>query len=297
MALTIPIESTKVVSLQEYIEYIRDHVDPKDEASLLASAPMLKALGNNRTFMCEYLNTQLREWRSFQRGNAWTSQTFVFGRVGPLVVRANIWQPRPTGSRKAESELFFYELGHDHNFGFLTVGYLGSGYWTTVFECDVDRFLGVPGEPAPITFVERTTLPEGKVMYWRPYKDIHSQEEPEEFSISLNLLWNPPGSQLRDQYYFDLNERRVSGVTPGSKNAGRVLMCSLARYLGDDNTASALEDIVAHHPAERVRLTAYQSLAHLAKTDQSLIWSRAVEDKHPVVQRAARAALDGAPKA
>jgi hypothetical protein len=297
MALTIPTETTKVVELQEYIEYIRDEIDPSDEESILASAPMLRALGNNRTFMCEFLNNQLRSWRTFQRGNAWTSQTFVFGRVGPLVVRANIWQPKPKGVRAPESDLFFYELGHDHNFGFLTVGYLGPGYSTLIYECDVDRFVGVPGEEAPISFVERTTLPEGKVMYWRPYKDIHSQEEPEEFSISLNLLWAPPGSQLRDQYYFDLPNKKVSGVTPGSKNAGRMLACSLAKYIGDESTAVTLEEIAAKHPAERVRLSAYESLASIVKADHAAIWTRAAEDEHPIVQRAARAALDATPTA
>jgi hypothetical protein len=295
MALTIPVETKKIITLQEYIEYVQNEIDPKDEESVLASAHMLKALANNRTFMCEYLNKELKAWRQFQRGNAWTSQTFVFGRVGPLVVRANIWQP--PALREAEKDLFFYGLAHDHNFAFLTVGYLGPGYATTIYECDVDNFVAVPGDEAPISFIEHTTLPEGKVMYWRPYKDIHSQEEPQEFSVSLNLLWSNPGSQLRDQYYFNLENKRVQGVTPGSKNAGRMLVCSLAKYLGDDETMSALDEIAAKHPAERVRASAYDSLAHLAKTDAPVVWSRALNDAHPVVRNAAKSALETAPNA
>ena len=34
---------------------------------------------------------------------------------------------------------FFYHVPHDHNFSFLTVGYLGPGYWSEYYEYDYER--------------------------------------------------------------------------------------------------------------------------------------------------------------
>ena len=41
---------------------------------------------------------------------------------------------------------FFYHVPHDHNFSFLTVGYLGPGYWSEYYEYDYGEVVGMPGE-------------------------------------------------------------------------------------------------------------------------------------------------------
>jgi hypothetical protein len=65
------------------------------------------------------------------------------------VLRANFWPAREDPVVRASGPAaFFYDLPHDHNFPFLTYGYLGPGYWSDYFEYDVDALAGVPGEDA-----------------------------------------------------------------------------------------------------------------------------------------------------
>ena len=53
---------------------------------------------------------------------------------------------------------FFYHIPHDHNFSFLTVGYIGPGYWSDYYEYDHDSVLGAPGEEAAQPPLRRRTL-------------------------------------------------------------------------------------------------------------------------------------------
>jgi hypothetical protein len=48
MAVTLDADTQQVITLDEYVDFISREVDADDEASILASAPMLRALANNR---------------------------------------------------------------------------------------------------------------------------------------------------------------------------------------------------------------------------------------------------------
>ena len=102
---------------------------------------------------------------------------------------------------------FFYDLPHDHNFSFLTVGYLGPGYWSDYYEHDGDAHAGLDGEPVELRFVERSRLSEGRVLLYRAHRDIHVQRPPDSFSVSLNILAADPGQHWRTQYRFDIDTR------------------------------------------------------------------------------------------
>src|SRR5689334_21034290 len=152
MALTIACETDEVLDLEEYIAYVQDKVDIRDEDSLADSAIKLRQLANNRDLVVDRINRDLNDWTSFQEENSYTSQTVMLGRGKEFYIRANMWLPPAKFSQDQEwqDRLFFYRVPHDHNFSFLTVGYLGSGYQTTIWEYDRTGVKGEPGEQVPL---------------------------------------------------------------------------------------------------------------------------------------------------
>ena len=93
MAISLNIDTNEVIGLEDYKEYVRSSIDPGDQDSVLASAVKLKALANNRLFLVERVNDELKNFRDFQLDNNHTAQTIMFGRVGAFSIRANIWTP------------------------------------------------------------------------------------------------------------------------------------------------------------------------------------------------------------
>ena len=144
---------------------------------LESSAAMLRRLYNNRTFLVEILHRS----------------THYF-------VRAALWM---NDAGKRTDEVFLYEDAHDHNFNLLTLGYVGSGYRTRVFEYDHAAAIGYPGEAVPVRYCDTIDLSAGRVLLFRESRDIHVQFPPSECSISINII--STGSQHVPQYAFDLN--------------------------------------------------------------------------------------------
>lgn len=300
MALTLAAQTDEIISLEEYVDYVSREVDVEDEDSVLASAPKLRALANNRLFVAQHLTEELRSWRAFQATNTYTAPTLMLAKTALFAVRANVWEP-PGGTpeaREHQKALYYYQVPHDHNFSFLTIGYFGPGYETAIYERDPDALVGVPGERVDMRFLERTTLPEGKMMYYRASRDIHSQDHPQALSLSINLLLSQPRLQHQDQFLFDLDAGVISEVAGNSGTSSRVLPCRLACHFSDDGTADALADIAEKHPTPRVRATAFESLAALSGGSARQVWRRGESDGHPLVRLRARqalAGLDGAP--
>ena len=288
MAYTLSASTDQVFSLEQYIDYVSTKVDVNDEACVLESAWALKALANNRTFIAEALNQELASWQSFQANNRYTPQTMMLGRGRGFFVRANIWEPPDEAVRSEEhNRLFAYKVPHDHNFSFMTAGYLGSGYETSIYEYDRDATDGRPGTHAGLRFLEHTALPQGKVMMYRACKDVHIQEHSSEFSISLNLMLQPPTLLDKDQYYFNIEEDRLDDFVPNS-STGRTMLCRIARHVGDDRTSELLDQIGQYHSARRVRALALESLAELRPEMRAYVMRVASADCDPLVRTIAR---------
>jgi hypothetical protein len=285
MALTIDSQTTEAISLEEYQEYVTSHVNVRDLDSVCSSADKLKALANNRTFLIEHFNQSLRDWRNFQLANSYTAQTLLLGGGPDFVIRANIWTPvtNDASLRAEQKRLFVYDVPHDHNFSFLTVGYFGPGYETTIYEYDPKRVTGKIGEKVELRFLETTTLPAGKMMLYRMSRDVHTQNYPENFSISLNLLLAPPETNQREQFLFDLESSRIAQYARNTAST-RLMMCRAARYIGDSRTATLLDELASRHSSARVRLTATESLAMLEPSCGNRIWGRAAADESPLVR-------------
>lgn len=164
MALTIESETSDSIELDEYLDYVAENVDPTDVEQVIESAEKLKSLSNNRKFLVEKFNKELCDWESFQSDNAYSSQTLALGQGKKFFVRANMWAP-PANSGEIgdwESKLFAYSKPHDHNFSFLTVGYIGSGYGTAIYEYNPQDVRGKVGEKVNLTFFRKNYFATGK---------------------------------------------------------------------------------------------------------------------------------------
>ncbi len=289
MALTIPVDADGVLSLEEYLDFARG-LRVGDEDAVCDSARELARLANNRGFLARRLGDELRSGRPFQADNGFTAQSFLLGAGPDFYLRANIWMPLDELglSRDRGNHLFSYQIPHDHNFSFLTVGYSGSGYETTIFEYDRERVAGWAGEHVELRFLERTTLPRRKVMFYRALRDVHSQEPPEEFSISLNLVI--PLAEPEEQLFFDLRSSTVTGhgSAPG---AGLAALCRMAKHLGGAAALGGLEAVAERHACRRARAAAYDAWAALAPGCAEQVWRRALSDPAELVKAEARSRL------
>lgn len=291
MALTIPVDTDESISLEEFVADVRSTLDVDDQDSLVALAPRLRRLANDRRFLVDFINDQITGGGAFQADSVYTSQVFELAAGPGFLVRANVWEPPARERNPLHDQLFMYLQPHDHNFSFLTVGYVGAGYQTTIYECDPASVTGIPGDRVEMAFSETTTLPRGKVMLYRAALDIHRQEHPTEYSLSLNLLVCNPRRPRREQYYYDLERKTIVGSMKAAPGHPR-LTCYLARFLGNDGTRAALDAIRRDNPAPLVRLTAVESLAVLCPDESVPLWTAALADPHPLVRDAARLALE-----
>lgn len=189
-----------------------------DDGFLTEAAAVLIGLYNNPELLKQVLLAGLRS--SAGVNPFYTPQSFLLcngrfaGDSETFTLRGNVWFPQAwTGANQSlEDHVYSYGNCHDHNFDFLTVGYLGPGYETDIYEYDHDATLGVIGEQVDVRFLQHATLSPGRVLHFRKSKDIHVQRYPERTSVSINLLL--PGADLlvRPQYQFDLESNRISGV-------------------------------------------------------------------------------------
>jgi hypothetical protein len=294
VAITIPCDTDLVLDLDEYMAYVEAHVNVRDEDALAASAAKLRQLSNNRDLIVERINRELADWTTFQTDNTYTSQTLMLASRKNFYVRANMWLPPAALPRDQEwqDRLFFYRVPHDHNFSFLTVGHFGSGYDTTIWEYDRATVKGEPGEEVALRLLEKTSLPQGKVMLYRACRDVHSQEHPKECSISLNLIASPPEILKINQYTFDTDACRIASNVQKAI-AGHVFLCALAQHLGNGATSDALDTLAHTHFAPKVRVAAATALAALepaaARDD---VWRSVLPDRDRTVRDAAAEGLE-----
>jgi hypothetical protein len=289
MAITVPTDTTRSVSLAEYLALIANEVKPDDFDSLVESATLLKQLANDRRFLVEHVNHSLMHWKA-SPGNAVGDTSFCLARIGSLCVRANVWAPPSSvaADGRWHANMASYLTPHDHPFSFATVGYLGPGYTTTIFEYDRSTITGQLGEHVALRLLETTTLPEGKVMIYRACKDVHYQAHPDRFSISLNLIVYP--KTVVEQYAFDIARSRVSDSAMTSRRT-QTLLCTMAGILGDSATSNVLEEVVHTCRDEAVRLGAFAAWSSLEKTRAADVWTTALSDPDEHVRRRAEAEL------
>nr|WP_255547991.1 transposase [Erythrobacter ani] len=253
--------SDTVCSLPECIEALASlGFDPRDPASTLEAAKWLRRLTNNRTFLADRLIDRLAGRSENEIVSGFGPQAIVLSPLrGGMFLRANIW---PSESdllfRTSGAKAFVYGIPHDHNFSFLTSGYFGPGYCSDYYEYAYEQVTGYAGEPAPLRFVERSALHEGKLLLYRAHRDVHSQLPAESLSVSLNVMHVDPAQCWHDQYGFDLERREVTRVL--SPNATEAFL-RVAVGLGSDEALDYAERVGDAHPSERLRLASFEARA------------------------------------
>jgi hypothetical protein len=267
MPLTINCaKDESAIELAELVEELEMRFDPRDEEGLAQWAPALQRLANNRSFLGDLAIEELKQHCSDQTArNQYSAQVILLhGGSRKFVVRANFW-PSETDSVYTSSgpQPFFYGLPHDHNFSFLTVGYLGPGYWSDYYEYEYDQVVGCPGEEVDLRFVERACLSPGKVLLYRKHRDVHSQLPPESLSVSLNIMAMLAAGEFQEQYSFDVASSKVTGiVNPSSLET----LVRLAGVFGGGNGQDLIEDFAERHPSDRIRFAAWRAKAAAAPT-------------------------------
>jgi hypothetical protein len=250
------------IALGDLIEALNgDAFDPADEDSFAAAGPLLKRLAANRDFLAELAIAELKDRCSRQSlENRYSSQVIMLHRASEkYFIRANFWpSERDSVLSASGSSPFFYHIPHDHNFSFLTVGYLGSGYWSEYYEYDYEKVVGIPGEKVDLRFVEKSRLEPGKVMLYRAHRDIHNQLPADDMSVSINIMEASPRLPFLSQYRFDVKTCEVAGIL--TRTASEALLALAANH-ENGNGRDLVESFAAGHPCDRIQFAALRELA------------------------------------
>jgi hypothetical protein len=256
------------IDLPELIQALNDEAfDPADQDSFAAAGPLLGRLALNRDFLGQIAIAELKDRCNRQvLENRYSSQVILLHRATEkYFIRANFWpSERDSVFKTSGNSPFFYHIPHDHNFSFLTVGYLGPGYWSEYYEYDFDAAIGLPGEKVDLRFIEKARLDQGKVMLYRANLDVHNQLPADEMSVSINIMEASSALPFRNQYRFDPKRCEIVGIL--NKSSSEALL-ALAANQADGNGRDLVESFAAGHPCDRIRFAALRELA-AAEPDQ-----------------------------
>jgi hypothetical protein len=272
MPRLIAAETDESWTLAELVDHLETSgLDTRDEESFASFGAALKKLANNRAFLADRMIAELKERCDDQvRDNQYSAQVVMLHvSDSGYLIRANFWPAmQDSVIRHSGTDPFLYHVPHDHNFSFLTVGYLGSGYWSDYYEYDYGEVVGYPGEAVNLRFVEKARLDLGKVMLYRAHRDVHRQLPADDMSVSLNILETSPSAVFRDQYKFDVETNRIAAVMT---RMSLEPMLALAAHFGGGNGTDLLAEFAAGHPSERVRWFALRArAAALGEVDDRL---------------------------
>lgn len=262
-----------------------ERFDPADEESFAAAGPLLKGLAANRNFLADIAVAELKDRCGRQaRENRYSSQVVMLHRASEkYFIRANFWpSPRDSVFKASGTSPFFYHVPHDHNFSFLTVGYLGPGYWSEYYEYDYAKAVGLPGEKVDLRFIEKAKLDPGKVMLYRAHRDVHNQLPADEMSVSINIMQASPHLPFLSQYRFDPAKCEIAGIL--TRTSSEALLALAANHDGG-NARDLVEDFATRHPCDRVRFAALRELANTqSSVDGSLsVFERGMADPNALV--------------
>lgn len=280
MPRLIPTAAEDSIELGDLVELLETGpFDPDDEDCMASWGDALKRLANNRRFLGDLVLAELKQRCAGQlAANHYSSQVIMLhGRAKKFLIRANFW-PAEGDSIFVHSggDPFFYGLPHDHNFSFLTVGYLGPGYWSDYYEYEYGEVAGVAGEKVDLRFVERARLDQGKVMLYRAHRDVHLQLPADAMSVSINILGVSPTHEFREQYQFDVERNEIVGII---NRISLEPLLALSAHFGGGEGRELLDSFAERHPSDRMRFAAVRARAAAAG---------GVDDRLAVYEAAAR---------
>jgi hypothetical protein len=292
MAVTINVTSADTINPGELLEWALENIDPTDDESMVLASERLAALSNNRDFVIEKIREQMLLLASGKDDHISSTQATIHasgtGKKGSFVVRSIIWTPPLTTnsrSKEAQDKILSFVTPHDHNFGLLTIGYYGPGYETVIHEYDHDSIVGESDEKVSIKYLETTTLSKGKIIYFRPSRDIHSQFHPSDLSISVNLIGQSFKAPSIPQYEFDVEKQKIKHLLPASSVIDLLCPFKIIGSLGaDSNMIDVISSLSRRHVSHYVRAEAYKTLAKLWPEDFEKLVVPGIDDRHQFVK-------------
>lgn len=258
-----------IIGLEEVIAYLDEYgFDPKNEASIANTAYQLKGLYNDRDFLSDILIKELEDRCQKQNeSNAYGGQSIILYNQEAIMIRANIW---PSKShylmRKNGDAAFYFDTPHDHNFDFLTIGYMGPGYRSEYYEYDYEKVIGYKGETVDLKYAETSCLEEGKMLHYRAHKDVHQQLPAESLSVSINIMHQNMVQPWHDQYHFDLSTQKIVKIL--NHVSGEVLLQMAVHLLPEQGQALAHE-FMHNHPCDRMRYNSFQALLSIQSDENA----------------------------
>ncbi len=249
------------LALEDYLAAAADlPSDLADEDQLDRHAHLLARLHANRSFLVDASIAALKEQcREQSEVNGYGGQVMLLHRApGRFFVRANFWPSADDPMAQASGlDHYAYALPHDHNFDFLTVGYLGPGYRSDWYDYDYEAVSGFPGEAVELRPTESGQLSLGRMLHYRAHRDIHRQLPPESLSVSVNFVPEHPGMLWQDQYVFDLDASLVASIqtmVPAEN------LLKMAVHFGDGEGLDLAAEFARSHPSERMRWSAWRAM-------------------------------------
>jgi hypothetical protein len=269
--------------------------DPEAPGAWDAAAPILAALSANRQFLADIAIEDLKRGGSTGR-SPYGLQVIMLARgKGNWFLRANMWPAQRDAILRASGRAaFFYDLPHDHNFSFLTIGHHGPGYESDYWDYDGETRSLQPGDTAALRYVGRHRLAPGSMMLYRAHRDVHDQKPPAAFSVTLNILESSGREPWRNQYRFDPASGRVESLLNTTAIEG---LLPLAAHMGGGNGEDLLHHLLRRHPVDRIRIGALRALAGAAPTPDArlAVLEDAARLDDPLVSTVARHASAAAP--
>lgn len=296
MAYTLNATATSPASEDDLFDFIFSRIDTEDPESIADAAPVLAAYASDTGLVARTMAESMRSILDGAPPPFVAPQCHMIAKRRHVMVRANVWTPlKQLGAlRKNEERVYSYDVAHDHNFHFLTIGYFGPGYRTHIVRIDPDELGGGGvGDSARILDSEVTDLPQGKIMLYTAHTDVHRQAPPDELSISINLLFNNPDSISRCQYNFELEQERarITGYTSAGIHSRLSMLAEMAVLVGGDEFTDLFADIAAApQMAPRMRTVCLDALRGDADAYYAAA-SRLNSDRDELVRRHARQAL------
>lgn len=282
MSIVKEIHTEESIELSEMIAYLDGLGKLPLHQDLDGVMEQLRKLCNNKTFVTDTIRNQLSDLPSFERNNPYSSQVFLIHVCPNYALRVVIWEP-PTG--RVGEEVFFYEDLHDHNFDLLTIGYLGSGYETLLYNYAHDDVSGSPGETAAFWGKKKVRLAENRILLMETSSDVHAQYPPEEFSISLNVM-QINKDDLNVQYEFDFPNRWTGRANVKNRTTYFDVesLSECLATLGCQEAPVMLKKGIEEEENPKNRMALFNALEHFEGKEA---WAQAVNDCDPKIARKA----------
>jgi hypothetical protein len=295
MAHVFNVERLPPVCPEEYLRDFIEHGDSMDLSCMLEYGGKLGAVVSNKNALIERVNAELGSWRDgFNTMYTQGSMLLAGKRRQNAYLRVNFWPviPESTPDRAKLELIYSYGIPHDHGFSFLTANYFGPGYVTDIYDYDYEDLIGADGEPVGLAFAQTVKLDDSTGIYFEAGKDVHVQYQPAALTVSVNLMLYNPGDRSRDQFYFDLENKRVTGFAAGALSVRRSELIRIAGVVGDATTTGLLTDIALSYGCRSTRRAALKQLLTGARSDGEEICKRLIDDDDVVVKEMARGYFD-----